>query len=384
MPERSLLTAMGLVLVCLVACGGNEFSTESAAAGSAGSSARGGSNDSGGGSEQGGSSGVAGTMAGDGAGGRAGSGGTSSAGCNCPAGSYCRDGSTDCFDCANLSLLRFGPPEKLVTLSDGTGSRFPRIGATGTDLIYQSSGDGLRYTSDSSTSAGESVAHTEPDDRAPLLLSSSVASLMSQTVKPFNFVFDRLVQEPRRALYFGQWNDGLTSAELAPAPYNTEGTSNFGLAIAAEYAPAGAARAYWMSDRLQPEEQVPLALMTAVLTLDTPDERVTLSIGDPPCPALPEDLTPWITPDGTTLFFSHTRLDADCSPHPSGHKDLYARLMSPTMGQPVNADSAAAVALSDVNSSANEVDPSFSADFCDLYFASDRDGENALYRAHRR
>jgi Tol biopolymer transport system component len=40
--------------------------------------------------------------------------------------------------------------------------------------------------------------------------------------------------------------------------------------------------------------------------------------------------------------------------------------------------------LADVNSPQDDVDPSFSADFCDLYFSSNRDGRFALYRAHRR
>jgi hypothetical protein len=365
----------------LIACGGNEFSSDGAAGADAGSTGQGGGDQ--GGSDQGGSNGVAGTMAGNAMGGRAGSGGAGPAGCNCPAGKYCREGSTDCFECSKVSLLRFRTPEKLVSLSDGLGSRFPRIGATGTDLIYQSSGVGLRYTTDSSTSAGESVAHTVPDDRAPLLLSVNVGSLPEAAVKPFNFVFDRLLEGERRALYFGEWNNGLLWAEQAPDPYNTLGTSNFGLAVAVQPTPGGAARAYWMTDRLQ-QEQLPLALMTAPLTLDTAAERVVLNIGDPECPASPEDLTPWITPDGTTLLFSHTRLDAGCAPQAPGHKDLHAVLIAPATGQPANTATAAAVPLSDVNSPANEVDPSFSADFCDLYFASDRDGENALYRAHRR
>lgn len=380
-PERGLLAAIGLALSCLTGCGGNEFSSDGAAGASAGSNGQGGTDQ--GGSDQGGSNGVAGSVAGRANGGTAGSGGSGPVGCNCRAGTYCRDGSTDCFDCAKLSQLRFHPPEKLVTLSDGTGARFPRIGATGTDLIYQSSGVGLRYTTDSSTSAGESVARTMPNDRAPLLLSVNVDGLPEAMVEPFNFVFDRLIEGERRALYLGEWNSGLISAEQAPEPYNAPGTSNFGLAVAVQPAPAGAARAYWMTDRLQ-QEQLPLALMTALFALDAQSAAVTLSIGKPGCPALPEDLTPWITPDGTTLFFSHPHLDAACQPHAPSHKDLYAALMSPSTGQPVTAANAAAVPLSDVNSSANEVDPSFSADFCDLYFASDRDGESALYRAHRR
>ena len=367
---------MGLALSCLLGCGGNEFTSDGATGASGGGGGQGGS--ALGGSDQGGSAGVAGSLAGNAT---AGSGGTGSASCNCRAGTYCREGSTDCFDCAKLSALRFHPPEKLVTLSDGMGARFPRIGATGTDLIYQASGVGLRYTTDASTSAGEGVARTMPGDRAPLLLPTNVDSLPEATVEPFNFVFDRLIEGERRALYFGEWQSGLISSQQAPDPYNAPGTSNFGPAVAVQPAPGGAARAYWMTDRLQ-QEQLPLALMTALFTPDTQSETVALSIGDAACPALPEDLTPWVTPDGTTLFFSHTRLDAACAPQ--AHKDLYAALMSPSTGQPANAANAAAASLSDVNSPANEVDPSFSADFCDLYFASDRDGESALYRAHRR
>lgn len=381
-PERGLLAAFGVALSCLLGCGGKEFSSGAAGAGGgsgSGSQAgnvQGGSD--GGGSEDGGAAGNVASGGTQSTAGKAG-GGTSAVGCNCPAGNYCRDGSTDCFDCAELGRLRFRDPEKLATLSEGEGSRFPRVGATGTDLLYQFAGVGLRYTTDSSTSAGSSVAQTMPDDRAPLLLSSTVRTLPEETVKPFNFVFDRLVEETRRELYFGEWMSGLMSASSAPPPYNSPGTSNFGLAIALQGIP-GTARAYWMTDRMS---DVPLVLVTALLTLDTPGEVVTLNIGEPGCPASAEDLTPWVTPDGKTLFFSHTRKGPGCVDAGQG-KDLYWSLMAPATGQPVNGESSAAVAFSDVNSPQDDVDPSFSSDFCELYFSSNRDGQDALYRAHRR
>lgn len=370
---------MGVAFWCLVGCGGKEFSSDSSAGsgGSAGSNQ--GGNDAGGNAQGGASGGVAGdvTTGGSATAGNAGSAGSGPVGCNCPAGSYCRDGSTDCRECSELARLRFSAPEKLATLSDGGGSRFPRVGATDTDLLYQFSGDGLRYTTDSSTSAGSSVAQTMPDDRAPLLLSSNIGTLPA-TVKPFNFVFDRLVEEPRRRLYFGQWDDGLLSAAEAPPPYNAEGSSNFGLAIAAQHAPGVASRAYWMTDR----RAGATALMTALLSLDTAEEVVALNVGEAACHAS-EDVTPWITPDGATLFLSHTRPGpAPACSLEGSKKDIYWSRMNPDSGQPLNG--AAATLLDDVNSAANDVDPSFSADFCDVYFASDRDGKYALYRAHRR
>jgi Tol biopolymer transport system component len=86
-----------------------------------------------------------------------------------------------------------------------------------------------------------------------------------------------------------------------------------------------------------------------------------------------------VTADGTTLLFSSTRVDGNCTTTNQG-KDIYTALLQPPTGEPT----APAVPMPDVNGPGNDVDPSFSADFCELYFASDRDGSYALYRAHRR
>jgi hypothetical protein len=248
-------------------------------------------------------------------------------------------------------------------------------------LLYQFSGVGLRYTTDSSTSAGSSVEQTLPEDSAPLLLSSNIATLPVTDAAPFNFVFDRLVEDERRNLFFGQWNNGLQSVEPAPPPYNADGTSNFGLAIALEGAPT--ARGYWMTDRVQGSSA---ALVTALFTANSPGDIVQLRVGPTACPTDQTDLTPWITPNGETLLFSHERVDGDdCMPAGAG-KDIYTALMVPATGQvlPTGTGPTPSLPLSDVNSSQDDIDPSFSADFCDLYFSSNRDGEFALYRAHRR
>ena len=126
-------------------------------------------------------------------GGSAGSGGVVSSGCDCAPGNYCREGSTDCFACAELSRLRFGAPERLETLSSsGQPSRFPRIGETTTDLLYNVEGVGIRYTSDSSTSAGNLITQSQPQDSSPLLLAENVTSLPAAQM-PFNFAYDRVV-----------------------------------------------------------------------------------------------------------------------------------------------------------------------------------------------
>jgi len=156
----SPLAACGALFI-LSGCSGAEFT---GGAGTAGKSSTGGSSASAGqdtgGSSTGGSTGDAGETSGGAPdlGGSTGTGGTVSGGCDCDAGEYCRDGSVDCFACAELNRLNFSTPERLATVSDnGQGSHFPRVGATGTDLLYRFEGAGLRYTADASTSAGSTV-----------------------------------------------------------------------------------------------------------------------------------------------------------------------------------------------------------------------------------
>jgi hypothetical protein len=99
----------------------------------------------------------------------------------------------------------------------------------------------------------------------------------------------------------------------------------------------------------------------------------------PQDPKADADLTPWVTDDGKLLVLSTTRVDAGCALANQG-KDLYTALLQPATGQPTTS----AVPMNDVNSGMDDVDPSFSADLCDLYFSSNRDGKFGLYKAHRR
>jgi hypothetical protein len=320
-------------------------------------------------------------MGGDGAsagasdvGGSGGSGGTAPATCSCKSGEYCRDGSLDCFPCSKLNRLQFTTPERISTLSDGDGARFPRVGLGTTDLVYLATSAGVRYTSDASTSAGMAVGGSTKDDSGPLLLATAVAP--PDAMASFNFGFDR-VGEGHRSIWLGTWKDGMLTAQKAPSPFNAD-RDDYSLAVAS--APTGLSpRLFWMTTRNAEMGSSPASLVTALAAADTVLTTVALKIGQLDCGASDADLTPWVTSDGTTLLASHTRLDASCKPTGQG-KDLYTALLQPATGQPT----AAALPMNDVNSPMNDVDPSFSADLCDLYFASDRDGKYALYRAHRR
>jgi hypothetical protein len=379
LPKPRWLAACGVTWLCLSGCSGKEFATSDAIGGtsSSGGTETGGKGS--GGSASGATAGAdtAGEATTGGkvtVGGAGGAGGVVSTGCVCPADHYCRDGTQDCFDCAEFNRLHFTTPERMSTLSDnGQGSHFPRVGSTGTDLLYHFDGTGLRYTADASTSAGSSVTATVASDSGPLLLGGDVTSVPSMTMMGFNFLFDR-TQNGLRSIQIGQWKNGLQKFEKAPVPWNGD-KSDYSVAVALKPTADGIARAFWMTNRNVPKPE----LVTALLAPNAPVAPVGLQIGQTGCMASDADLTPWVTADGKALLTSHTRMDANCQP--SGQlKDIYTAVLPPATGLPT----VPAVPINDINSPMNDTEPSFSADMCDLYFASDRDGKYALYRAHRR
>lgn len=386
--ERSARATCVVLSFALLHCGGGEFSAGGSAG--TGNDTSGGKAGSGGGGADAGGGGAGGSGAGGASGGK---GGSATTDCECDAGEYCLDGSTDCLSCADLSRLLFEAPERLATVSDnGPGSRFPRIGATSTDLLYRFDGVGIRYTTDSSTSAGSSIAATDPQDSAPLLLREPLASGGGADAPRLNFFFDR-GGDVGRNLRVGEWNDGLQSSEDAPMPLNS-GLGDFSIAVALHPGPGAPARAFWMTNRPSTSMAVQGPhLVTALLETNTTveDVELMLSAGQKSCPlftppgppvegeAIDPDLSPWVTADGSLLVFSTTRVDADCAAA-SQKKDIYTVLLQASSGRPP----AAALPMKDVNSAADDVDPSFSSDMCDLYFASNRDGQFAVYRAHRR
>jgi len=385
--DRAWSLVLGAVVGLHLGCGGSEFSsagTGAASGMSSGGRSNGGysgSASSGGGRAGNGAAGS--PSAGTSASGNGGAAGETSTGCACPSGQYCREGSTDCRDCADFARLRFSAPERLSTLSDlGEGTlRFPRVGEAGGDLFYRSQAVGTQtnwYTTDVSTSAGNPLDPTFPPDGAPLLLGMEIAGPTQE--QNFNFVFNRTVPGGLEKLFFARWAAGLQGAREAPAPYNALGTNDYSLAIATQPTGVNVPRAYWMTDR-----DLVVGLVTTLVRWNSNSAvvPVPLKVGRLDCGDEPADLTPWVTPDGTSLLFNTTALDDSCAPSNNG-ADLYVAPMDPVSGQ--QRTDSAVVPLSDVNGPAQDRDPSFSRDFCELYFSSDRGGSSNfdLYRARRR
>jgi hypothetical protein len=392
--ERSWCLACATLWLSLTNCSGSAFRGEAEASGGGGSSAgSGGSTAGAAGGGRGGSGGIEDRAgAPSEIGGTGGAGGSGSKVCNCQSGSYCRDASTDCYPCSGLSRLKFTTPERISTLSDnGRGARFPRVGATSTDLLYRFDGVGLRYTTDASTSPGMLVGATEASDGGPLLLDADLASLTGSP-QGMRLLFDRAMpsEDPAtkapRAVYFASWDGSrstLEAAERAPALFNSE-LGDYSIAVALHPADGAAVRAFWMSNRNSSAIPPVPQLITAAVTDDGIAETLALSLHKEARCAIDDtgadpDLTPWVTADGQLLLFSTTRLEPDCA-QSNQKKDIHTALLNSQTGQPLDV----AVPLSDVNGPADDTDPSFSADLCDLYFASNRDGKYAVYRAHRR
>ena len=90
-----------------------------------------------------------------------------------------------------------------------------------------------------------------------------------------------------------------------------------------------------------------------------------------------------MSPDGRRMFFRALPFDADCGPIDGTTTDLFVVPLVPETG----AAAQPAIALESLNEiGTTETDPSLSADFCTVYFASDRGspGDFKLYRAPRR
>jgi hypothetical protein len=375
---RRWLLAGSTWLLGLNSCSGPTFTGGgTGAAGNAGSNAAAGAGASSSGAAAGsGNAGDSGAGAPD-QGGTVNAGGTAPSGCECDPGEYCRDGSLDCRPCAELNRLNFATPERLATVSESEhAAHFPRVGATNAALLYRLEEAGMQYTTDASTSPGASVKGTLGSDSGPLLLTGQVPNV-GAAMMGFNFLFDR-TDSGRRMIYVGQWNNGLTGSAAAPAPYN-ETKNDYSIAVALKPTADGVPRAFWMTDRDMPNGTGKPRLVTAPAVANAPATAVPLEIGQAGCAPSDDDLAPWVTSDGKTLLVSHTRVDASCKPTGQG-KDIYTALLQPATGLPT----APALPMNDVNGPTNDVEPSFSADLCDLYFASERDGKYALYRAHRR
>jgi len=138
-------------------------------------------------------------------------------------------------------------------------------------------------------------------------------------------------------------------------------------------------RVYWISDRnTQP------GLYTMPATGGTL-AKVTLTL-ESGCQVTDEDIEPWVTPDGTVLFFSAPRREQpNCNlPLNSGIRTAYYTYMDPATGQQIGSAKEltsvrTALETSFTKTTLNIRTPSLSPDFCTLYVSSDVDGSSPEY-----
>ena len=349
-----------LVVTAALGCSSKEFQGDGGESGESGmgGSATGGAG--GAGMANGGSSGSAGSPTG-------GSGGMP---CVCPPTEYCRGG--QCFPCSDLGSLDFGEPE-LVLDDPALPLRFPRTGDTPGSLFYRGGDEGgghLFYTANAAN-LGAAIGNND-------VRQQSGALFVGELGRSFNVIFDQ-TNDAGRIMRAATWNGGsLTGETDLPAPLSPGGHDDYSAATATSLG-----RLFWMSTR-----DGPARLRTG--KIDTGDGDVVLEIDVPTrsgsgnCPRNGDDATPWVSPDGRRMFFRSFPLSDDCQPLEAATTDLFVVALEPTTGVPP----LPALALDSLNEvGSTETDPSLSADFCAIYFASDRDAPGSdfkLYRAPRR
>jgi len=323
--------------------------------GSAGSAASGGA--------AGTSSGAAGTSGGN----EAGAAGATDT-CQCGPAQYCRAGS--CLDCSDLSKLDFGAAEQILEHPSGS-LRFPREGGAAGSLFFTlatATVSQLWYAPDVQSAPGGVIG-------ASPLLRTGLDFFGDPAALGFDVLFTETASDGVRSLRAATFQNGvLGDAQDAPAPLAPGPADDYSVAFA-----RSTSRAYFMT----------AASGSALLVTGTLGSSQTAPVplalpapGGGTCPLGATDATPWVTPDGRLLLFSAPPVDAQCQPLDGSAADLYVALMNPTTGAPLTT----AVALV-ASSGTNETDPSFGADLCALYFASDKsatnDGRTRLFRAFR-
>ncbi|HYQ01041.1 MAG TPA: hypothetical protein VER96_20365 [Polyangiaceae bacterium] len=308
-----------------------------------------------------------------------GAGGKASVACDCKAGEYCQD-NRKCTSCTDFSRLKFGEPQRLTLLaeSNGTIERFARPTGSGSALFYASGKPDvskLMYAALPLSGGGVEVSPTNQVDSGPLFSNA----FTSFSPDGQNLFFDR-VQAGGRKLHMAVWSapTTLTKVVLAPEPINTPNSQDYSIAVSPD-----TGHVYWMSTRNgTPEPE----LLWQPTKMSAPPEPAVLDLkiktGTSQCARSGEDATPWVNLAGTVLLFRNPSLSDNCEPNDSGATDMFAA--------PLNSDGtpkAAATALEDLNllGGPQETDPTFSADACTIYFASDRDhaGDFDLYKAAR-
>ncbi|XYH99974.1 hypothetical protein ACMHYB_09515 [Sorangium sp. So ce1128] len=316
------------------------------------------------------------------------SGGGGEGGCAaCKEGEFCTASET-CVRCSDRSgLLSFGTPAKIEV--EGTSPAFPRVrdeageGGTTQRLVYVAgfgsedrqiaTATGRPWTAGAIVSSA--MVNSPQSESGPLLLPVDALS-PRDGFAPGSLLFDRFLAGPGslRRLFVADALEATTAETFEPL--NLDGGSH-------SVAVAHAARPYryWFMSEQQDDGGITHRLVTK-RAHDGEAQALNITLpGD--CPAQGEDLAPWVTPDGSVLFFQAPYSPrGDCA-QASVLRSFYVKL-GPD-GQPVDGQPARML-LSNLSPTVAVMTPSLSPDECTLYLASnlDTDGKQRLYAASRR
>ncbi|WP_437533070.1 hypothetical protein WME79_05900 [Sorangium sp. So ce726] len=370
-----LLAALGVLAGC-----GERFTAAGADATSTSSSGGDGGDGGGDGGGGGGSGGVGGSASSSAAAGGGGEGGCAA----CREGEFCTASET-CVSCAARGgVLSFGALSEVEVA--GAMPAFPRVraepgeGEATLRLVYTA-----KFGSDDTKiatatgrpwTAGEAVSSflvdAEGQESGPLLLPLDAPS-PHDGFPAGSLLFDRTAPGSLPSLLVA---DGLDATQADALPVlNPDGGSR-SVAVAHGLRPS---YRYWFMNRHQDSGGTTSRLITK-LAQDAEAKVLDIHLpGD--CPAQGDDLAPWVTPDGSLLFFQAPYSARGECEAASVLRSFYVPLGDD--GLPVD-DQPARMLLPNLDPSVAVMTPSLSPDECTLYLASDKDGQQKLYSASRR
>ncbi|WP_437318670.1 hypothetical protein [Sorangium sp. So ce385] len=334
---------------------------------------------------------------GDGGGGGAATSSSSSAGgggeggcAACKAGEFCTASET-CVRCADrVGALSFGAPTAIEV--EGSKPAFPRVreepaegeGTATQRLVYVatfgSSDAQIATATGRPWTAGEVVespaVNSPQSESGPLLLPVDAPSPRADFPLG-SLLFDRVLAGPGSLpLLFVADELRATRAETFDV-LNLDGGSH-SVAVAHGVRPYR----YWFMNKHQEGGQITSRLLT--MRADDAEARELYIVLPGDCPAQGDDLAPWVTPDGSLLFFQAPySARGDCA-QASVLRSFYVRLGAD--GLPVPGEKAKML-LASLKPEIAVMTPSLSPDECTLYVASDldmADRRQRLYAASRR
>ncbi|AUX40140.1 hypothetical protein SOCE26_015370 [Sorangium cellulosum] len=315
------------------------------------------------------------------------SGGGGAGGCDaCKEGEFCTVTET-CLPCNDRrGVLSFGPLTEIDV--EGTEPSFPRVRAeVGEDgatqrLVYVARFGGASHT-DIATATGRpwtggavlvnAQINTGRSESGPLLLPVDAPSPVSD-MPPGPLLFDHPLAGPGSlpAVFAADFPEGAR-VELIDDLLVDAGSHS--VAVAHALSPAR----YWFMSMHQ-DNGVTVSRLVTKRAGDAAVQPVNIKLPGG-CPAEGADLAPWVTPDGSLLFFQapYSAL-GDCA-QAVVLRSFYVRLGAD--GLPVG-EQPATILLPNEPPRVAVKTPSLSPDECTLFVASNADGAQRLYSAARR